>query len=365
MNKIKIIIISVFLIIFTISFTTTVFASTNSYIKISNIEANLNHQAIKFNIENDINSSNAKFGILLSKYDEELTIENNNIFNYKCDFINSKNFSISIKIPEYAFYQNIYAVAYAIIDDEVIYSNKVSSLYARLANLDKVIIKEINFNNNSLIFTMASSIDLNAEYGLLFSKNELINELSLENAKYAHFETEIVKLDALNDNNEFQVTIKDIPLYELNTTFKVAAYVKYNNTLETYYTKTQDVNILKLFNDKIINNLDISYNDSVDGIKFITNTNLINNNFQLGFIFINKEVTNLTIDSLNIYKTECNFNKFTVTMKNIPFNKLDEKISVVAYIKFINENNKEDYYYSDIYITSYNEVKETYLTNNS
>ena len=141
MNKIKIFIICIFLFIFSISLKTNVKATTNSFIEITNIEANYKNQAIKFNVENDISYNVSEYGILLSKSNEALVLENDNIYKYKITNEITNNFSFSIKIPEYALYQNIYAVAYAIIDDEVIYSNKVSSSYARLANLDKVIIK--------------------------------------------------------------------------------------------------------------------------------------------------------------------------------------------------------------------------------
>lgn len=364
-NKIKLYIILTFLLVFSIFYKITVVATVNPFIEITNIEADLNNQAMKFTITNKISENIIEYGILLSKTDEEFLLENNNLYKYQIKSKLKENFSVSIKIPEYAFYQNIYAVVYVKTENKVIYSNKVCSSYADVANLDKVIIKDINFNNNSLNFRMASSINNNAEYGLIFSKDKEIIDLTIENAKNAQFETEIIKLTALNQNNEFSITIKNIPLYELNTPFKVCAYVKDNNTLETYYTDTYQINILEIYFDEIINNIDISYNNDVDGIKFKVVSTLINNdNYQLGFVFINKETSNLTIDTKDAYIVETISNEFSVTIKNIPDNEKDEKIYAVAYLKTKDYSNHEIYYYSNIYITSYEEVKDTYLTNN-
>ena len=358
-NKIKSFLIIILLLMNFCFLQISVHADDNQIIEITNIEANKNLQSIKFNIKSNISKNRIiKYGVLLSKYDEELVIENDKLVNYEITNSFKENFSVNIKIPESAFYQKIYIVAYVVLNNEIIYSNKVHSSYARLANLDKVIIKDIKFDNYSLLFNMATTLDYDAEYGLLFSKDELISDITLENAKNAHFETQIIKLDNLNENNEYFVTIKDIPINELNNNFLVCAYVKDNKTLETYYTKTYHINILDIYFDKIINNISISYNENYDGIKFLTNSCLTNNNdYTLGFVFSNKYTTDLNIKTINACVVECNSDKFSVTMKNFPRNKYDEKIYVVAFIKYLNNLNEFEYYYSNIYITSYNEVK--------
>ena len=65
-----------------------------------------------------------------------------NWFRYLLKQTYKEFFSVSIRIPEYAYYQKLYAVAYVILGEEVIYSNKVCSSFAELANLDKVVFKE-------------------------------------------------------------------------------------------------------------------------------------------------------------------------------------------------------------------------------
>lgn len=363
MNKFKFFTVILFVFIFFIYFNFSITASTNPYIEITNVEANLDNQSIKFTVSNNFSENITEYGIILSRIDEELILENDNTYIYKITNKINKQFAVSIKIPKYAFYQNIYATVYVKTTNEIFYSNKVYTSYADVANLDKVIIKDINFNNNSLNFTMASSLENNAEYGLLFSKDDKITELTIENAKNAQFETEIIKLDALNQNNEYFITIKNIPLTELNTTFKVCAYVKNNKTLETYYTKTYEINILDLYFNEIINNINITYNKELDGIKFKTTSNLINNNdYQIGLIFINKETTTLTIHTADAFIIDANGNEISVTMQNIQNG--NEKIYVAAYIKTKDYLNNDIYYYSNIYTTSYNEVKDTYLINN-
>lgn len=359
MNKIKIILIVTFTFFYFICLKATVSATTNSYIEITHLEADAKNQAIKFNVETDISKNVIEYGVLLSKYNEDLVLENLNVYKYKYSNPISKRFSISLKIPEYALYQNIYACSYVIMEDNVFYSNKVYSSYAKLANLDKVVLNDIIFSSNSLIFKMNSSIDLNAEYGLIFTKSKVISDLTIENAKNAHFEAEIIKLDELNESNEYYVTIKDIPIYELDVDFRARAYVKNKDTLETYYSNTIKINLLQEYFKDIINNVEISYNDEQDGIKFKSCSCIFNNNqYKLGFVFINKEVENLNVSLDNALVVESVSDKFSVTMKNIPLSKIDEKIYMVSYLKFINEEGIEEYYYSDIYITSYNKVKK-------
>ena len=98
---------------------------------------------------------------------------------------------------------------------------------------------------------MSSSIDLGAEYGLIFSKNQLIPHLTLENAKTDQFETLIIKLEALNENNEYKVTITNIPKSDQNITFKACAYVEILETKETYLTETIEINIQKNNNSNL------------------------------------------------------------------------------------------------------------------
>lgn len=254
MNKIKVFIILITLFSFGFILKTNVLAVEETHITITNVQADTNNQTLKFSISNYVNITPSSYGIILSKTDQELTIESSDAYIYSFKHSYNEFFSISIRIPESAFYQNIYAVAYVVVGDEVIYSNKVSSSYAQLADLDKVIIKDILYQDNSLSFTMLSSIDCGAIYGLIFSKNQLIPSLNLENAKTDQFETIIVKLEALNENNEFRVTIRNIPEDHFNITFKVCAYVEIIETKETYLTETFEVNINKLSDSNLTNN---------------------------------------------------------------------------------------------------------------
>lgn len=365
MNKLKIYIIIIFLIVFGLSFKANVNATSINVLEITNVAVNENNKSIKYIIYENITSEYEEIGILLSRTSDNINIYNEEIYKYSFSKPSKKIFTIEIKIPEYAYYRNLYAVIYILTSDQVIYSNKVCTSYAKLANLDKVSIKEYIFKDNSLKFTIETSLENNAEYGLIFAKSNQINELSLENAEITHFETEIIKLDGINNNNEYFVTIKDIPIYDLNITFKVCAYVKNNDTKETFYTKTYEINIYDLYFTEIINNIEITYNDLLDGIKLKTSSILLNNNdYEIGLLLNNKIDSNLSINSKGIYHYEVIDNNFILTIKNIPDSKKNENLYIRAYIKYKNKDNNYSYYYSDIYITSLNELKETYLTNN-
>lgn len=163
------------------------------------------------------------------------------------------------------------------------------------------------------------------------------------------------------------MTIKDIPIYHLDITFKACLYVKDKETNNVYYTETITINILDRYFDEIINNVDISYNGEYDGIRFKTSTMFLNkNNYGIGFVFLNRSIDVLIINTPNAYIQEAQKeDSFAVTINNIPEYARDEDIDAVAYLMFINENLEYGYYYSDIYNSSYNEIKETYLINNS
>ena len=254
MNKIKIIVILITTFTFCFLLKTQVYAVEEPSIKITNVQSENINSTIKFSISNKVNITPSSYGIILSKTDEDLKIESKDAYNYSFKQTYKEFFSISIRIPEYAYYQKLYAVAYVILGEEVIYSNKVCSSFAVLANLDKVVFKDILYTNNSITFIMSSSIDLGAEYGLIFSKNQLIPNLTLENAKTDQFETLIVKLEALNKKNEYKVTITNIPETHQNITFKACAYVELLETKETYLTETIEVNIQKNNDSNLTNN---------------------------------------------------------------------------------------------------------------
>ena len=254
MNKIKIIFILITTFTFCFLLKTQVYAVEEPSITITNVQAEERNNTIKFSISSKVNITPTSYGIILSKTNEALTLENKDAYIYSFKQTYKEFFSISIRMPKYAYYQKLYAVAYVILGEEVIYSNKVCSSFAVLANLDKVVFKDILYTNNSITFIMSSSIDLGAEYGLIFSKNQLIPNLTLENAKTDQFETLIVKLEALNENNEYKVTITNIPETHQNITFKACAYVELQETKETYLTETIEVNIQKNNDSNLTNN---------------------------------------------------------------------------------------------------------------
>ena len=345
----------------------SVFAETNPYIEITDITTNVINNTVTFKVENHLNIETLEYGIIISNIDCELTIENETLVKYIIKGNLKEHSIITLSVPEEYNYYNMYVRSFALTEKDVVYSNKIDYIYAKLAGLSEIILKDISYKNELLTFTAATYINNNAEYGLIFSKNQLISELNLENAKNDHFETEIVKLEALNDNNEFRVSIKDIPIYHLDILFKACLYAKDNNTNNVYYTKTISINLLDIYYDEIINNMEISYNVEYDGIRFKTSTMLTNkDNYILGFIFLNKKTDDLNINTPNSFIQEANKeDSFAVTINNIPEYAIDQDIYAVAYLKFINENLEYEYYYSNIYNSSYNEIKETYLTNNS
>ena len=365
-NKFKKIIFSLSLLTFILLFNLPLSAKTNPYIEVTYITPNTINNTVTYTIKSNIDSEVLEYGLLVSNSKENM-IDNNYLI--KCEFKDNldDSISITISIPKNYFYYNLYTKVYAVTKEEVIYSDEVYYIYADIAGLDKILIKDILYQNNSLSFNIATTLINSGEFGLIFSKNQLIPNLNLENAENDHFETEIIKLDALNTNNEFNVTIKDIPVYELNVTFKACAYTKNNDTKVVTYTKTKEINILEQYYNEIINNLDISYNESYDGIRYYTKTIIPNNkNYIIGFVMLNKEIDDLNINTQNAYIIESKeTDSFAVTMNNIPDTFKDKNMYVVSFIKFINENNEYEYYYSDIYKASYFKVKETYLTNNS
>lgn len=366
-NYIKKILTVIIVFCFTIIFRISISATTNSYMIINEVTANNLNNTVTFKIDNNISKQNCKYGIIISNKDCDLLIDNNNLVKYEIKGNLNKKTSITISIPEEYNYYNMYVKAFAEIDGKVIYSNQIKYIYAEIAGLSKVIINDVVYQNSSLSFTAATIVNNNAEYGLIFSKNQLFTNLDLESAENDQFETEIIKLDIVNENNEFRITVKDIPVYELDVTFKACAYVKNNQTNEVIYTDTITINILDLYYNELINNIDISYNSDYDGIRFETSTIIPNNNnYILGFVFLNKKVDVLDINTPNAYIIEASKEEsFAVTMNNIPTSAQDKDIYAVAYLKFINEENEFEYYYSDIYYSSYNKIKETYLINNS
>lgn len=367
-NKLlKKIFLSIFVLISMMLFGLTISATTNLYIEIINVSANATKNTVTFEINTNINTKINKYGILISNIDNEITIDNNNLVKYEIKNDLEKTTLITISIPKEYNYHNMYVKAFVETEENIIYSNKIKYIYAELTGLNKIVIKNITYQNDSLILTTTTSLNNNAEYGLIFSKNQSITDLNLENAENDHFETEIIKLEALNENNEFRVTIKDIPVYELNVKFKACAYVKNKQTNEVYYSDTYEINILELYYNEIINNIEISYNSNYDGIRFKTTTIIPNNrNYAIGFVFLNNKTDELDVHTPNAYIIEVKEEEsFAVTMNNIPTSAQDTDIYAVSFIRFLNENNEYEYYYSDVYFSSYNKIKETYLINNS
>lgn len=363
-KKILIIIIfSISIILLNISIS----ATTNPYIEITDITTNVTYNTITFKISNYLNDNTIKYGIIISNVDCDVSLEDKTLVKYEIKGNLEKTNLITLSIPEEYNYYNMYVRSFAITENEVIYSNKIEYIYAEIAGLSEIIIKEISFENNLLSFTATTYINNNAEYGLIFSKNQIFTELNLENAENDRFETEITKLEELNQNNEFKVIIKDIPIYHLDLTFKACLYVKDKSTNNVYYTETVSINLFDLYYNEIINNMDISYNVEYDGIRFHTSTMLPNkNNYILGFVFLNKKTNVLDINTPNAFIQEAQKeDSFAVTINNIPLSQQTKDIYAVAFLKFINENLEYEYYYSDIYNLSYNEAKETYLINNS
>lgn len=359
-KKIKFLFLLVVLAVFTFVFQTSVLAVTNPYVEITGVTVNEENNALKFSVSNSVSSNLTEYGVIFSRYDGELTLESNDedLFIYRFTESTGKNYSVSIKIPKYALYQNVYAVAYIETEGVVYYSNKVYSSYAKVANLDKVVLDDISFENNALVFNALSSVDKNAEYGVVFSKNPNVQNLSLDTAKADSSETVAVKVNNLNENNQFKISINNIPVYEFDTTLKVCAYVKNLETLETYYTETVEFKLLDLYYEDIINNVAISYNEENDGMKFTTST-ICTQNTTLGLVLVNKYSESITVDTADAYVSEVSGEgSFTLTMTNIPENFYDKEIYAVAYIKFLNENNEYEYYYSAVYSATYNSVKQ-------
>ncbi|MBE6130926.1 MAG: hypothetical protein E7183_04320 [Erysipelotrichaceae bacterium] len=367
-NKyIKKIVVFILFFISIILLNVSISATTNPYIEITDVTTNVTNNTVTFKIDNYLNTNTLKYGIIISNVDCDVSLKDETLVKYEIKGNLKKTSLITLSVPEEYNYYNMYVRSFVVTENEVIYSNKVKYIYAELAGLSEIIIKDVSYDNGLLSFKAATFINNNAEYGLIFSKNKLFTKLNLENAENDQIETEITKLEVLNENNEFRVNIKDIPIYHLDVTFKACLYVKEHDTNNVYYTETISINLLDLYYNEIINNMDISYSAEYDGIRFKTSTILPNkNNYILGFVFLNKKTNVLDINTPNVFIQEAQKeDSFAVTMNNIPISFQDKDIYAVAFLKFINENLEYEYYYSDIYNASYNEVKETYLTNNS
>lgn len=343
--------------IFALIFQVNVLAVTNPYVEITGVSVNEDIQSLRFTVCNTLSTEPSEYGVIFSRSNEEIKLDTEGVFVYSFTENSGKNYAVNIKIPDYAVYQNIYAVAYVETEGVVYYSNKVYSSYAKLANFDKVVMNEVSYEDNDLSFNMATTVDKNAEYGLIFSKNQELINLSLDVAANDSANTIVVKVNNVDEKNEFNVTIGGVPAFMLDTTFKACAYVKNLETLETYYTETKEFNLFDLYYEELINNVDISYNAEKDGIRFATST-ICDLNTTLGIVLVNKYSETITVDTPNAYIDEVTGKDvFAINLTGIPASQYDKEVYAVAYLKFLNENGVYEYYYSNVYSASYNDVK--------
>lgn len=150
----------------------SVFATTNSYIEITDITTNITNNTITFKIDNHLNKKTLKYGIIISSGDCDISLEDETLVKYEIKGNLKKNSLITLSVPKEYNYCNMYVRSFAKTENDIIYSNKIDYIYANLTGLSEIIIKDVLYENGLLSFTAATFISKNAEYGLIFSKNQ-------------------------------------------------------------------------------------------------------------------------------------------------------------------------------------------------
>ncbi len=355
-------------------------ADTSNQIEITNVTINKEEFTIRFEALIDETNNIIEHGFIFKKgIEQDITKDTIDVYIETVNsFYENNTYAVSFIMPTYGMKDTFSTRAYCILsNNEIIYSDSITTSYENELNTNLVSIDEYELINNQIRFSVKTYVNDAVEYGIIFKKghsDHLTYPKELDPEQYL-----IGKVTNLNSNNQYFISINNFPTYALKQDITLRAYVKYldkNNNEQYYYSNhIYDLTYEQLLIEQgknIISNPRVELYET--GLKFTTEVN-VNDAVEYGVIVGKGKIKNLMLNHeyVNSHKDTCmtiyiNFlnkdNTYVVNLANIPARAYSQELTIKSYIKYLDKNGNEQYYYSDSIYTSYEQILGKALVEN-